>query len=73
MSIELSDKETEQLEQLWTVTHETYLYSKEARDKLVTLGLARSIEGWNLLTEEGTLLIYKLRIQRRKEARKERT
>lgn len=48
--------EMDALVQLWTVTWDGDLISKDARDKLVDGGLAQRVSGYNWLTHDGVLV-----------------
>lgn len=52
----------EQLQQLCTVTWDGNLISKHYRDRLVEVGYAQRVNGFNLITPNGVVVLENLRL-----------
>lgn len=52
----------EQLQQLCTVTWDGNLISKSARDRLVEVGYAERVNGLNLISVNGLILLENLKL-----------
>lgn len=50
----------EQLQQLCTVTWDGNLISKPMRDRLVDVGYAKQMNGYNFITENGIIVLESL-------------